>query len=197
MFRKRIAAGFVALALPLGFAAPVAAGPLEDSLAAYQRGDYATALRLIGPLADRGDPNAQYRLGVLYDQGHGVLQDSTAAMRWYRKAADQGNTDAQFTIGIMYAKGEGVPQDFAAAVAWYRKAAEQGYASAQNNLGTMYTQGEGVPQDFVFAHMWFNLAAAAGNQDALQNRDGVARRMTSAQIAEAQKLARGWKPAPN
>jgi TPR repeat protein len=77
---------------------------------------------------------------------------------------------------------------------WYRLAADQGYAHAQYNLGIMYAKGQGVPQDYVKAHMWFNLSAAQGEQDAAEHRDKVAQRMTPAQIAEAQKLAREWKP---
>jgi TPR repeat protein len=58
----------------------------------------------------------------------------------------------------------------------------------------MYDNGEGVPQDNVTAHMWFNLAAANGFKEAVRNRDMVARYMTPAQVEEAQKLAREWKP---
>ena len=94
----------------------------------------------------------------------------------------------------MYAKGRGVAQYYAAAMSWCRKAAEQGHDGAQSNLGAMYAQGQGVPQDYVLAHMWFNLAAAKGDADAVKNRDRVAAKMTPAQIAEAQKLAREWKP---
>jgi uncharacterized protein len=60
----------------------------------------------------------------------------------------------------------------------------------------MYDNGDGVPQDDVAAHMWFNLAASSGFGEAVKNRDMVGRRMTPAQIAEAQKLAREWKPTP-
>ncbi len=86
-----------------------------------------------------------------------------------------------------------MPQDFAAA-AWYRKAAEQGVVDAQNNLGLMYGRGQGVPQDYVRAHMWLNLAAANGNANAAKGRDITASMMTAAHIAEAQRLAREWKP---
>ena len=58
----------------------------------------------------------------------------------------------------------------------------------------MYAKGQGVPQDYVRAHMWFNIAAAQGDQDAVKNKDRAAALMTPAQIAEAQKLAREWKP---
>jgi TPR repeat protein len=101
---------------------------------------------------------------------------------------------AQFNLGALYYDGHGVPQDYAAAVDWYRKAAEQGLAQAQGGLGVMYATGKGVAQDYVFAHMWFNLAAASGQKDSVKIRDVLAARMTPAQISEAQKLAREWKP---
>jgi TPR repeat protein len=89
-------------------------------------------------------------------------------------------------------------------VSWYRKAAEQGYARAYNNLGTMYALGQGVPLDYVQAHKWFGLASSPDDgsekesrETAVKNRDIVAARMTPAQIAEAQKLAREWKPKPD
>ena len=149
--------GLMIVAL-LSLSGPVIAGPFEDGVAAYERQDYATALRLWRPLADQGDARAQNNLGV------------------------------------MYSNGQGVPQDYAEAVRWYRKAADQGFARAQNNLGVMYSNGRGVPQDYVQAHMWLNLAATKGDKDAVEGRDQVARKMTTAQIAEAQKLAREWKP---
>ena len=122
-------------------------------------------------------------------------------MTWYRKAADQGRADAQFNLALMYANGQGVPQDHAEAMTWYRKAAEQGDAAAQLNLGVMYHVGQGVPQDYVQAHKWYNLAAARfpasdseKRANAVRNRDAVTAKMTAAQIAEAQRLAREWKP---
>jgi hypothetical protein len=123
---RRILAGVV---LSLMLTGAAAAGPLAEGKAAYDRGDYATALRLMRPLA------------------------------------------------------------------------EQGLAEAQSDLGVMYAKGEGVPQDYVQAHMWFNLAAsrfsaaeAEKREWAVENRDLAASRMTPAQIAEAQRLAREWKP---
>jgi hypothetical protein len=97
----------------------------------------------------------------------------------------------------MYDRGEGVPQNYREALRWYRKAADQGNAIAQYNIGAMYASGHGVPQDYVTAHMWFSLSAAQDDGDATKNRDVIAQRMTPAQIAEAQKLAREWTPKPN
>ena len=163
--RDMIKAGLVALVLSLSLAAPVTAGPFEDGFAAAERGDYATAFKL------------------------------------WRSLADQGYASAQYNLGFMYANGEGVKQDYAEAVTWYRKAADQGHAGAQNNLGVMYRDGQGVKQDYVQAHKWLNLAAArypaseAERRDkSVKNRDLVAAKMTPAQIAKAQKLARDWKP---
>jgi TPR repeat protein len=86
------------------------------------------------------------------------------------------------------------PQDYLEAVKWFRRAADQDDPVAELRLGMMYLKNQGVPQDFVQAHKWFNLSAVQGVQDAVTNRDEVARRMTAAQIAEAQRLAREWKP---
>ena len=182
-----------------GAVAPAVAGPLEDAEAAYDKGDYETALGLIRPLAELGVAPAQYNLGNLYRLGQGAPRDYAIAISWYRKAAEQGLAPAQYNLGFMYDYGHGVPQDYAVAASWYRKAAEQGDDSAQNNLGSMYESGQGVPQDYVQAHMWFSLAGAlAGEREerekSVKNRDKVAAKMTPAQIAEAQRLAREWKP---
>ena len=170
------------------------AGPLEDASAAYQRHDYATALRVWRPLAENGDVAAQISLAGAYWLGQGVPQDYAEAAAWYRKAADQGDAHAQFSLGVLYANGEGVPEDFEEAVKWYRKAADQGDAYAENNLAVLYGAGLGVPQDFVLAYMWFNLAAAQGTANAVHGRDLTANQMTPSQIAEAQRLAREWRP---
>ena len=97
-------------------------------------------------------------------------------------------------LGSMKLRGEGVPKDLEQALKWYRLAANQGNAFAQATLGDMYYQGQGVPKDYVLAYMWNNLASAHDYETASKNRDFLAKLMTPAQIAEAQKLAREWKP---
>jgi uncharacterized protein len=187
-------AAVAALVFAVGFACSAAAGPLEDVAAAYRKGDYATAVRLMRPLAEQGNAAAQYNLAHMYRNGHGVPQDYAAAVKWYRKAAEQGNDVAQANLAVMYDKGLGIPQDYTDAVRWYRTAAEHGNAEAQLNLAVMYALGKGIPQDFVTAHMWLNVAAGSGNKAAEEGRDMIAAQMTYEQIAEAQKLAREWKP---
>jgi Sel1 repeat len=92
------------------------AGPPEDWQAAYNRGDYATALRLIKPLATQGNAYAQNNLGFMYHEGHGVAKDYKEAVKWYRLAAEQGNADAQTNLGGAYQNGFGVPKDYGEAV---------------------------------------------------------------------------------
>jgi TPR repeat protein len=92
----------------------------------------------------------------------------------------------------MYGMGQGVLKDDKAAVKWTRLAAEQGDPKAQYNLGYMYSEGQSVLQDYVMAHMYFNIAADSDYKIAIKNRGIVEKKMTSSQIAEAQKLAREW-----
>jgi len=132
----------------------------------------------------------------MYHNGLGVPQDYVEAMKWCRLAADQGNAEAQDMLGTMYDHSEGVAKNYSEAVKWYHRAADQGNADAQSHLGLMYAAGEGVPRDYVRAHKWLNLSAARGNNFAIKYRDNIAERITPVQIAEAQKLAREWKPNP-
>ena len=108
--------------------------------------------------AEQGESWAQYNLGIMYDNGLGVLQDYKEAVKWYTKSAEQGLADAQFNLGWAYSNGRGVIQDYKESVKWYRKSAEQGDSLAQYNLGYMHAQGQGVPQDYVMAHVYWNIA---------------------------------------
>ena len=138
--------------------------------------------------AAQGNPEAQYKLGKLYYLGQSVPQNSTTAREWFEKSAAQGNADAQNNLGFLYDKGQG---DYAKAREWYEKAAAQRHAAAQSNLGWLYANGQGVPQDYVRAYMWWSLAAqSTSNAEESEESilDKVARRMTPAQIAEAQRL---------
>ena len=174
----------------LGSAGVSWSADFQNGLAAAQRGDFATALREWTPLAEQGDADAQFNLGVMYANGEGVPQDYKTAVKWYTLSAQQGQANAQNNLGVMYANGRGVSQDYKSAVKWHTLAAEQGVASAQNNLGNMYSLGTGVIQDKVYAHMWANLAGSNGSKKGRELRDFVAERMTTAQITEAQRLAR-------
>src|SRR5258708_1349018 len=96
------------------------AGPFEDAKAAFERGDYAGALRITQQVAEQGNPAAQNDLGTMYVSGIGVPQDYTEAVKWFRLAAKQGLAKGQNWLGVMYAKGQGVPKDNTEAVKWYQ-----------------------------------------------------------------------------
>ena len=142
--------------------------------------------------AEQGDADAQHNLGVMYAYGKGVPEDDAEAVRWYLKAAEQGHADAQGMLGVMYANGEGVALDYAEAAHWRRKAAEQGDAYAQASLGLMYAMGRGVPKDYIHAYAWINLASVQDVENAKNIKVMLTEEMTSAEIAEAQKLSREY-----
>jgi hypothetical protein len=165
--------------------------------------------------AEAGDACMQGILGQLYKHfapASVVGQPPTnyvMASYWFRLAAEQGHGDAQESIAGAYWYGFGARQDYVEAANWYLKAAEQGMPCAQLTLGEMYRDGQGVNKDVVQAHKWMNLAATdeldfgllrrGADKDycvekAREERNTLAQTMTPAQIAEAQGLARMWKP---
>lgn len=133
------------------------------------------------------------------------------AARWYQAAAGQGDVESQWATGQMYLTGRGVSQSDIEALKWLRLAADRGEADAQLDLARMYKDGKGAPQDYVKAHMGANLAASRGPDRApwrpltpdgrsktrryyTELRDELAALMTPEQVAEAQVLARNWRP---
>ena len=190
----RIAAALIMV----GITVPAWAG-FEEGLAAFERFDYAAALDEWRPLAEQGDPAAQFRLGDMYRQGRGVRLDAAEAVRWYQAAASQGNAEAQFHLAEMYETGRGVERpDISKAVSWLAASAERGKVEAMLNLGERYASGEGVEQDLVKAHKWLALAMSRGGHvDGFFARSmlrEVAAQMTREQIEEAEALARDWAP---
>ncbi|MSP84039.1 MAG: hypothetical protein EXQ94_14310 [Alphaproteobacteria bacterium] len=149
-----------ALAVMLA-AVPVLAD-FETGRRAYRAGDYAVALQEWTPLAEAGEPDAAFGLGLIYDRGHGVARDPATAALWYRQAADAGHAGAAYNLGNLYRLGEGVAQDAVLSAAWWTRAAEGGLPQAQVNLGVAYQKGDGVPQDDAAAYAWYRRAAEAG-----------------------------------
>src|ERR1700752_2489258 len=94
--------GIVVCLLCINLAVSAVAAPFDDGLAAYDLGDYATALRVWRPLAELGDAAAESNLGLRYDHGQGVSQDHATAPHWYRMAADQGDAPAEFNLALQY-----------------------------------------------------------------------------------------------
>lgn len=163
-------------------------------LATKDRAVAETAAKELRASAEAGDASAQNRLGLLYDEGKGVPQNPIQAKEWFEKAAMQGHVGAQLNLGTLYLEGKGAPQSAQMALVWFSRAAEQEDGLAFAKLGWMYERGRGVLQDFIQAYMWYNLGAARGEWKAADARDALAKQMTPAQIADAQRLAREWKP---
>jgi hypothetical protein len=115
--------------------------------------------------------------------------------------ADRRDADAEFILGTMHELGNEIPRDRLQAIAWYHKAALHGQTAAQFALGDSYEYGYGVVQDYVAAHMWYSLAASAQSEkfssisrSASESLDDLAAKMAPVEIAEAQRLAREWRP---
>jgi hypothetical protein len=143
-------------------------------------------------LAEEGDPMAQYELGIMYQNGEGVPQNYSKAVKWFRKAAEQGDSSAQYRLGLKYNVGHGVPQDYSEAVKWFRKSAEKGDAAAQLSLARIYDKGHGVQQNDILAFMWSNLAVGGGLERAKTQRDIIRQSMSKEQITEAERLSKEW-----
>ena len=172
--------------------APASAQDFKTGLQAYKRQDFPAALRHWRPLAERGHPRAQYRLGKMYEYSRGLTQNDVKAVKWYTKAANQGVAAAQYKLGFMYDNGFGVDRNDIEAVKWYNKAAVQGHAYAQFDLGLMFASGAGVRQDYARAYMWLDLAIAQGNSHMIKHRNELSKHMTTAQIDKARRMVRDW-----
>jgi len=126
-----------------------------------------------------------------YRDGRNVERDHQEAFKWFLRAAKQGDVDSQVSMAQMYEDGDSVPQDYVQAVNWYKKAAEHvpdrgGAGVARSSLGFLYMEGHGVPQDYRTAYMYLALSNSKGNMQ------WAAEKMTSSQIAEAQRRAKEW-----
>lgn len=166
---QRILTSLSVLLALAGTASVAVADPYDDGMAAAQRRDYVTAMKLWRPLADQGNVAAQRNLGSMYYRGDGVEQDFKEAAKWWQLAAVQGDVIAATNLGSLYYQGSGVPKDYTKAATWFRLAAAQGNSEAQNSLGTMYDLGQGVAENRKEAATWYRLAAEQGHPGAQFN----------------------------
>ncbi|RMG89525.1 MAG: sel1 repeat family protein [Candidatus Dadabacteria bacterium] len=157
----------------------------------------ASALQLSGEAlraaAERGDPEAQHRLGLDLLQSYretGDPRTMAEALRWFKAAAEAENPRSQLLLGALYENGRGVIQDFEEAARWYRRAAENGEAEAMFRLGLMAEAGRGLKKDLVEAYVWLNLAAARGATEAEARREAVRRELRPEQVDAGQDRSR-------
>jgi TPR repeat protein len=170
MFRSRLVPAVLALALFLGpgFVVPAGAGPLDDGIAAFQRGDFGAARAIFEPLAQNGDPVAQYYLGDLIVR-FATDKNKPEGLIWLRQSAEAGVPDAMNQLAAILAEGRIVSQDQRKANELFMQAASLGYLPAYNNLGLRSYRGVGRPPDPVDASEWFRLAADQGFAEAQFN----------------------------
>jgi TPR repeat protein len=165
---------------------------LPTAQAAYDTGDYATALSNWQQLADEGFVEAQFGLGLLYANGFGVPMNDDLALKWYKSAAEQGHAQAQCNLGVMYANGWGVPQSDQDALGWYLLAAEQGLTQAQIAVANLYFSGHRIEGDKVEARKWLAIAARLGDLSAPAKRDSVDAYLSEDEIMRSDAMAISW-----
>ena len=168
------------------------AGDFKKGWKAYSSTDYTTALAEWQDLAEAGDADACYGMGLLYGNGFGVDLKDDMALKYYLLAAEKGHAESQYSLGIMHQNGWGVPIDEEEGIKWYLLAADQGVVGAQLALGRVHAMDFSEKFDAVEAYMWFGLAAKFGDLDAKSKLDFLASRMTPEQISEAQERIDAW-----
>ena len=176
-------------------AASVSAQSVKTGIDAWQRSDYATAVAVWRPLAEKGDADAQFNLGQAYRLGRGVATNLAAAKTWFERSASQGHVDAETTLGLLLFQNGEQPDG----LKWLKKAADQGEPRALLVYGTALVNGDSVTQDPVLGYAFVSRAAAQGLQPAKETLDQLDRIMPLADrkrgVAIARNLAKG-APAP-
>lgn len=183
-------------ALLIATAAPLSAQSVRAGIEAWQQADYAGAVSIWRPLAEKGDADAQFNLGQAYRLGRGVPTNLAAAKTWFERAAGQGHVDAQTTLGLLlFQNGEQ-----AEGLKWLKKAAEQGEPRALLVYGTALVNGDTVTQDRMLGYAYVSRAAAQGLQPAKDTLDQLDQILPLADrkrgVAMARDLANG-APAPS
>jgi cell division septation protein DedD len=167
--------------------APAAAGAdVRSGIAAWEKGEYGTAVAEWRPLAEKGDPDAQFNLGQAYKLGRGVPSDLKIAQTWYEKASAKGHEQAQANLGlILFQNGSQK-----AAMPWIQKAADRGDARAQYILGTALFNGDIIGRDWVKAYALMTRAASQGLPQASASLEQMNQHIPLEQRQQAIGLAR-------
>jgi TPR repeat protein len=142
---------------------------LSDGLLAYTGHETLKALKLLLPLAEKGNPLAQMIVARLYAQGESAPHDCGEAVKWFTRSAEKGNAEAQFELGAFYNQGQCVTKDDRAALVWFEISAEQGESRAPNAIGEIYLGRGNIPMNYAKAIDWFLRGANRFDGDALFN----------------------------
>lgn len=131
----------------------------------FESREFARAMQFLNPFAKMGDPDAQYRVAIMLQNGLGVIKNQMQSYKMMRDAAEQGHAMAQHGLGFMYLEGECIDKNGYEALRWFGAAAEQGLAGAQTTVAMMYEQGTVIPRDIDKAKQWY---AKAGFEDKVE-----------------------------
>ena len=182
----------LAAALLIATAASASAQSVRAGIDAWQRADYAHAVAIWRPLAEKGDADAQFNLGQAYRLGRGVAINLAAAKSWFERAANQGHVDAQTTLGLLlFQNGEQ-----ADGIRWLKKAAEHDEPRAQLVYGTALVNGDGVTQDPVLGYAYIRRAAAQGLQPAQETLQQLDQMLSAADRKRGIAIARNLASQP-
>jgi len=143
-------------------------GVVEEAYDTIRNGNPDKGYSMLLPLAEEGNPQAQYGIAILYKEGWGTEKDVHKAIEYYQKAAESGHLRAMFDLGLFYQSGHIVKQDYAKAVKWYEQAAKRGYSAAMYGLGGLYFNGLGVEKNEEVGKAWYLKSAKAGYEPAIQ-----------------------------
>ncbi|HEY4070649.1 MAG TPA: SPOR domain-containing protein [Sphingomicrobium sp.] len=186
----------VAAALLIVAAAPVSAQSVTAGIEAWQRADYAGAVTIWRPLAEKGDADAQFNLGQAYRLGRGVQTNVAVAKMWFERAASQDHLDAETTLGLLLFEAG----DQSGGLKWLKKAADRGEPRAQLVYGTALVNGDGVTQDPVLGYAMVSRSAAQGLGPAKQTLDQLEQILPIADRKRGGEIARELAktaPAPS
>lgn len=152
----------LAFACALLAASAAASADAEKGMAAFQNGDYKTALKELNADVKKGDAEAMAMLSRLYAEGKGVKQDHKIAFQWMEKAAKAGSVHGQGSLAMFYSEGVGTTKDDVKSLEWGRRAADSGHLISQFIMGMRYSRGIGVERDPQQAMNWWSKAAERG-----------------------------------
>jgi TPR repeat protein len=197
---RYLAVALVAFAL----ASPLSAQSVKAGVEAWQRSDYAGAVAIWRPLAEKGDPDAAFNLGQAYRLGRGVPTNLAAAQEWFERAASKGHVDAETTLGLLLFQNG----NLTGGLRWLKLAAEKGEPRAMLVYGTALFNGDGVPQDPIRGYAYVSRSAAQGLEPAKdtlaqmdqvmpveQRQQGVAMAIAKAKEAPAPTSTPAASPA--
>ena len=179
-------------AVPLVLATAAWSGDYQTGFDAFNSGDYDTALAEWQPLAEAGDADGQYGLGMMYGNGFGVDMNDELALKYYGLASDQGHADAQYNMGVMHQNGWGLPMNEEEAAKLFELAAESGHMGAQIGLGQIYSADYSPLYNKAEAYKWLGIASHLGNMNASVARETLAENLTADEVIEFDGLVNVW-----